>query len=302
MCNDVHLPSIEAIKAGIVENLQVGKKVFMLGTSIARDIEKALKPLCASKGIVTFAITRGGHFLNKWNDIDMSCLQSATRQDKLFIYWLGNELLNCKSVDIDDSMDNVPVYHPNGAVVLEDIAMDRLVAISGKKLRCLAKAFPGHIYFFGPGPRYISKCCDDVNHIIKGPNNEVIDMMTYTTVFSSFIERSPGIVQERISYIHYQDIFGNSFNNKMLTDGVHMTDAANNTIAEFIIAKIDEEPLFTAPLLIDTDFSDYLRSNKVIDDFKGFVQQKDPDGGAHSLDDDDDMNIDTAIHLAGFSN
>ena len=51
LCSDIHLPSIDAIKAGIIDNLKVEQKIFMIGTSIARDIEKALKPLCAAKGI-----------------------------------------------------------------------------------------------------------------------------------------------------------------------------------------------------------------------------------------------------------
>ena len=288
LCSDIHLPSIEAIKAGIIDNLKVEQKIFMIGTSIARDIEKALQPLCAAKGIKTFAETRGGHFINKWDQIDLSSLQAATSQDKLFVYWLGNEMFDMESCDIDDrTLVNVPVYHPKAAKVLDDTAMDRLVAISGKKLRHLAKIFPGHIYFHGPAPRFLAQCCDDPLHIIKGPSDEIINIADYTTAFASFIERSPGVVQERISFVHYQEIFGNTFDSRMLSDGVHLNQSACNTFSKFILDRVDEEPVVTIPELLDSDFSDYLRLNKVID-----VKLQGSDG----VDDDDvDMNIDTAI-------
>ena len=60
-----HLPSIDTIKIGIIDNLKVEQKIFMICTSIASNIEKALKPLCAAKGIKTFAETRVGHFINE---------------------------------------------------------------------------------------------------------------------------------------------------------------------------------------------------------------------------------------------
>lgn len=295
LCSDIHLPSIEAIKAGIIDNLKVEQKIFMIGTSIARDIEKALQPLCAAKGIKTFAETRGGHFINKWDQIDLSSLQAATSHDKLFVYWLGNEMFDMESCDIDDrTLVNVPVYHPKAAKVLDDTAMDRLVAISGKKLRHLAKIFPGHIYFHGPAPRFLAQCCDDPLHIIKGPSDEIINIADYTTAFASFIERSPGVVQERISFVHYQEIFGNTFDSRMLSDGVHLNQSACNTFAKFILDRVDEEPVVTIPELLDSDFSDYLRLNKVID-----VKLQGSDG----VDDDDvDMNIDTAIKLSALTN
>ena len=106
----------------------------MIGKSIAHDIEKVLKPLCAAKGIKTFTETEGGHFLNKWNQIDLSGLQTATSPDKLFVYWLGNEMFDMKSCNIDErTLVNIPVYHPNAAKVLDDTAMEHLVVISGKK-------------------------------------------------------------------------------------------------------------------------------------------------------------------------
>jgi hypothetical protein len=113
--------------------------------------------------------------------------------------------------------DKIPVYHPNCANVLDNVDMDHLVVLSGKKLRSFAKDFTGHINFMGPFSRLLSRCCDHENHIIRGPNDETVNMINYTTAFSTFMERSPGIVQDRISFIHYQAFFGNDFTSQMLT-------------------------------------------------------------------------------------
>ena len=292
LCNNVYLPSRDAIKDGINENLHCGKKIFVLGSSIARNFANTLKPLGAEKGVLSYAETRSGDFLAQFNDVDFSCLQAASRQDKLFVYWLGNVMLRFKSCHAD----NIPVYHPNCARVLDDVDMDRLVALSGKKLRSLAKDFPGHIYFMGPIPRHLIRCCEDENHIIRGPNDETVNMINYTSAFATFMERSPGIVQDRISFVHYQAIFGNSFTSKMLTDGVHLNDEANMMIANFILDQVDDEPTVLLPELIDSEFSDFLKSNKVIDNNLGFDVPKDDD-----VDEDEHMNIDTAIYLNGLT-
>ena len=98
--------------------------------------------------------------------------------------------------------------------------------------------------------------------------------------------------------MHYQEIFGNTFDSRMLSDGVHLNQSACNTFAEYILARVDEEPVVTIPQLLDSDFSDYLRLNKVID-----VKLQGPDGVDNTIDDDDvDMNIDTAIKLSGINN
>lgn len=293
LCNNLYLPSKEAIKDGINLNLHCGKKVFVLGSSIAGCVASTLKTLGAQKGVMSYSETRSGDVLAQFNDLDFSCLQAASKQDKLFVYWLGNVMYRMKSC----RRDEFPVYHPNCARVLDDVDMDRVVALSGKKLRSLAKDFPGHIYFMGPFPRHLLRCCEDENHIIRGPSDETVNIINYTTAFSTFMERSPGIVQDRISFIHYQAIFGNDFTSKMLTDGVHLNNEANLMFANFILDQVDVDPIVTIPELIDSEFSDFLKVNKVIDTNLVFEEPKNDEDT-----DTEDMNIDTAIYLNGLKN
>ena len=103
-----------------------------------------------------------------------------------------------------------------------------------------------HIYFMGPFPRHLLRCCEDENHIIRGPSDETVNMINYTA-FSTFMERSPGIVQDRILFIHYQAIFGNDFTSKILTDGVHLNNEVNLMFANFILSPnfLNEPRVYT---------------------------------------------------------
>ena len=132
--------------------------------------------------------------------------------------------------------------------------------------------------------------------IIRGPSDETVNMINYTTAFLTFMERSPGIVQDRISFIHYQAIFGKNFTSKMLTDGVHLNNEANLRFANFILDQVDD-PIVTIPELIDSEFSDFLKSNKVIDTNLVFEEPKNADDT-----DVEDMNIDAAIYLNRLKN
>lgn len=78
------------------------------------------------------------------------------------------------------------------------------------------------VYLLGPLYRHLVPCCNLEEHMLRGPHNEEINMMLYTKAFSQFLHASPGIVQDRVIFIHPHEIYLNDFNSTSLSDRVHL--------------------------------------------------------------------------------
>ena len=99
---------------------------------------------------------------------------------------------------------------------------------------------------------------------------------------------SPGIVQDRVCFIHPNEIYLNDFNPTSLSDGVHLSTEATNTLASFTVNLLGSKRRFRSPVITNDDFFSYLAGHEVI---KGNVVEND--------DDAMDGAIDACIELSG---
>ena len=149
------------------------------------------------------------------------------------------------------------------------------------------------MYLLGPLYRHLVPCCNKKEHMIRGPNNEEINMAVYTKAFSQFLHASPGIVQERVFFIHPHEIYLNDF--KSLCDGVHLNEEATDILANFTIKLLNNKRRFRTPVITNEDFFSYLAGFEVIN--------SEMDTSNKLEDDDQDMTgaIDQCIVLSGIT-
>ena len=120
-------------------------------------------------------------------------------------------------------------------------------------------------------------------------------MSLNTKAFSTFIHASPGIVQERVRYIHPQEIYFRDFDSSFLADGLHLTTEATNRLASFIFNLLSSRKKFKMPTITNDDFLTHLVKYGVIDAGDDDIASSDP------IDDGDTpmtAPIDDAILLA----
>ena len=122
-----------------------------------------------------------------------------------------------------------------------------------------------------------------------------MSLYSYTKAFSSFIHASPGIVQERVRFIHPQEIYFRDFDSSFLADGVHLTTEATNRLASFIFNLLSARRKFKMPTITNDDFLTHLVKYGVID------TGKEVDTSSDTIEDGDTpmtAPIDEAILLA----
>ena len=180
------------------------------------------------------------------------------------------------------------MWHLVNPSIPDDTSMNRLVLDVGRILRQITSVFQGKIFLLGPIYRHLLPCCDLPEHAIKGPSGEDIDLILYTKAFSAFLHASPGIVQDRVQLIHPHEIFNTSFTADSLCDGVHLTQEATTTLANFIFNLMSSKRRTRNAILTNDDFYTYLAKYKVIkgpaysiDDVEG---DSDDDLDAHYMD------------------
>ena len=143
-----------------------------------------------------------------------------------------------------------------------------LVLDSGRVIHKILQYFPGSIYLFGPVPRHLTPCCEQEAHVIKGPADEMINMCAYTSSFSSFLQGSPGIVRDRVTYISYHEIFGEVKDLKpdILSDGVHLSKAGQEQVAQFIISLMGDRPSRPTLPVTNLNFTEFLMHDGILSD------------------------------------
>ena len=89
-------------------------------------------------------------------------------------------------------------------------------------------------------------------------------MILYTKAFSAFLHSSPGIIQDKVQFIHPHEIFKSGFTPDALCDGVHLHPEATKLLAQFIFSLLSSKRRFRPANLTNDDFYSYLEKYKVI--------------------------------------
>jgi len=282
------LPSFNALQASLNSHKPLqGKKLYLAGTSILQYTLDSIIRLANEKNVQVVSAFRKGDFIRHFKEINFDEFKHASANDVCVLSFLGNYLFNKDEVKYTHDQGNHTCHLINPTIPC-DITMGKLVIDVGRIVRTLTSIFPGRIYLLGPIYRHLVPCCDEQSHMIRGPNNEEIEMILYTKAFSKFMHASPGIVQDRVCFIHPNEIYLNDFNPTSLSDGVHLSTEATNTLASFTVNLLGSKRRFRSPVITNDDFFSYLAGHEVI---KGNVVEND--------DDAMDGAIDACIELSG---
>ena len=246
-------PSKDDIHAGLLDSPHHGKKIFLAGSSILRDAAPSLINITKNQGVEVFTAFKSNDFLNFLRRCDKSLFKSADKNDICILSFLGNLMLYKASHKTAGG-----VVHLESPALPTDEDMGLLILDLGRVLRSLLDCFPGRIFLLGPTPRHVTPCCDATDHAINSLDGSPLDMVAYTSTFTSYIQASPGVVQNRVHFVTYQEIFKGKFPASYLTDGVHLNDAANTNLAEFLLSLLDSRRISAPAKLTNLLFSDFL--------------------------------------------
>jgi hypothetical protein len=287
------LPPLSVLQTNIITNPLQGKTLFLAGTSILEGTANSIIRMADEKGVKVVSAFKKGDFIKHFKELDLSKFKEGSREDVCVLSFLGNYLLNKDDVVYTHDQHTHTCHLLNPSIPC-DITMGKLVIDVGRIIRTFTQIFPGRIYLLGPLYRHLVPCCNLEEHMLRGPHNEEINMMLYTKAFSQFLHASPGIVQDRVIFIHPHEIYLNDFNSTSLCDGVHLNGEATDTLANFTIKLLNNKRRFRTPVITNEDFFSYLAGREVIN------SEMDT---SNKLDDDDDQDmtgaIDQCIELSG---
>ena len=248
-----------------------GKKIFLAGSFILRDVAPSL--IKGDKGVEVFTAFESNDFLNFLRRCDKSVFKTADKNDICILSFLSNLMLYKASHKTAGG-----VVHLDSPALPTDEDMGLLIYDLGRILRSLLDCIPGRIFLLGPTPRNVNLCCSDSEHSINSLEGSPLDMVAYTKTFSNYIQASPGVVQNRVFLVHFQEMFKGNFPASYLTDGVHLNSVANTILAEFLLSLLDSRRNSTPPKLTNMLFSDYLVEQGITSTASAAMEEEDIEG------------------------
>ena len=286
----VLIPSKESLLAGLRSGTRLdinsGRNIYMLGSSIMQQTKPFLQELCINKGVQVVSCCKGGDFLNYFWNQDHSFLAAGKEDDILFLHCLGNYMLNKDNFWMDMLHNGKRVFHLTHPTILTDQQMDKLIHDTNKLTIYLAQHFKGRVFILGPFPRHISQCCGLQEHSVLDSENQRISMTGYTNLLNQFLQSSL-ILPDRCEFLVYQNIFGKNFDKHSLADGVHLTASAYKACANFFLGAFQRKPRRQADITLKMPtFNSYLTAKGLLT--KNNTDNKEPMESA----------IDDAINLA----
>ena len=238
-------PSKDSLFAGLRSgsrlDINSGRIVFLLGSSIMQQTKPFLQDLCLTKGVQVVSCCKGGDYLGFFWNQDHSFLAAGKEEDVLFLHFLGNHMLNKDNFWMDMLQNGKRVYHLTNPMILSDQQMDQLILDTNKLSIFLAQHFKGRVFILGPFPRHITQCCGLQEHSVLDSENQRISMTGYANLFNKYLQASL-VLPERCEFLEYQNIFGRNFDKNSLVDGVHLTPSAYKACANFFLGSLQRKP------------------------------------------------------------
>ena len=87
------LPTAELVHKSLFNARYLGRKIFLLGNSILRNIESCLRCICAESGVETVNWSKGGNFFESFKKLDLSALKECNKDDIIILHATGNSML-----------------------------------------------------------------------------------------------------------------------------------------------------------------------------------------------------------------
>ena len=252
----VELPSDISLAAGLVRcaattppaSAGAVRTVHILGHSMAREVESVLKVLgrnAVDKYNVSYHCLRP----KPWEDENFTVPQQKHKDDVLIFVGMGNCLFKkSRPVPIPGKM------HLERPGYLDDQgALEFLEGMAGV-LRVASAKFSGTVYWAGPFPRHLEKCCNDPEHAF--PKSTVFrSNLHYLDLWNPFLHLHPRIrVRGNVAFLPFYQILGERFYNKWTRDGVHLIGPINESFAR-ALAALPPKPSPLPPPLPSGDLS-----------------------------------------------
>ncbi len=263
----IMLPSNSSISAGLragpKKDINMGKVIYLLGSSIMQQTKPFLSDLCQTKGIQIIAHCKGGDYLSYFWQQDRSFLAAGKEHDLLFVGFLSNLMLNKHSFWTDFLQNGQKVFHLQNPTILTDSQMEKLIEDINRLTIFLNQQFKGRVFLVGPFPRHISRCCGLQDHVVLDSVNQPVSMIGYTNLLSQYL-RANLTFPERCEFVDYRDIYGKSFDARCLTDGVHLADSAYKISANFYLGAFQRRPRPCTTAVVSSSFKNFLYDRGLI--------------------------------------
>ena len=92
----------------------------------------------------------------------------------------------------------------------------------------------------GPYPRMLKDCCLNPEHWIRDDEDKRIDMLLVAELFTEHMLRAANL-PENFGFVSFKDIFrADKFGPDHLVDHIHLTDTAQEIVADYIMQWLDK--------------------------------------------------------------
>ena len=238
------MPSDLSIASGLAtdfadNNKHDGKTIFLIGSSILESTGERLLPLGAMAGVEIINLAKAGSYRKTLIHKDISIVDelaptgAGCEEDLCVIFMLGNEMLTKKT--FFHNRGTFHISHPRLLTDKEANLLVKDVTTVVEKLRDVG--FSGKVLIIGPTPRHIEECCKQRQHSIRDAGGKEVAMLLYTNVLNEFLGKAINL-PANVEFIPYNVVFGDNFGPGDLSDGVHLKEGGEMTLANFIFQSL----------------------------------------------------------------
>ena len=234
-------PSADSIIAGLnrqaVQRVHQGRQIFLLGASNMEQLRRHILDLATPAGVKIVNLCETGDFLRYFLEHPelLELLKAGTSNDILFFNPMGNNIIQW-----EEKEKKKGAWHFTFPVIVNDKCFNELMVDMNHAIKAIKKSFAGRCILMGPYPRMLKDCCLISDHWIRDVDDERIDMMLVTDLFTEQMFKAAEL-PENFGFVSYKNIFKTvKFGPDHLTDHIHLTQEAQEIVADYLMQWLDK--------------------------------------------------------------
>ena len=226
-----------------------GKTIYLIGNSILGACEESLTEMAGPLGVEVISLCKSGSykkvFLNERVNLEeeWQAITEGEASDIAVICVAGNEMVHKKSF-----YNNSSTCHISNPKILTNEQAALLIQDVQKIIQIVRTNFKGKVFVFGPTPRHIEKCCNQVRHAILDVEGKQVDMVKYTDGVTEFMSKTLSL-PVNTEFVGYKEQIGGEFVGEMLVDGVHLEKSTQVNLSGFVLGLLDRQATGAVPVM-----------------------------------------------------
>ena len=193
-------------------------------------VEKDLRRVCEPLGYSVNYIQTKDNILSSKR---VAVKASQSRGDIMVLGFMGNLMLSK-----DRAFSSGDMMHLVNAEFLDSTEISSLIDDLCRLIGTLSQLHKERIILLTPFPRHFRNCCGISSHKLPS-SSRFPNLLTYLDCLSYYVARHPKLrVFTQLDIVSHREVFGPTFSEGWLVDGVHLSERGNNLLVSFLSSVV----------------------------------------------------------------